>query len=47
MGTTQATFHIPGYTGFIPEANITSKALIHAKADKTRNVFNKLSLVDY
>lgn len=47
MGTTQSTYHIPGYTGFIPEANTASKALIHAKADKTRDVFNKLSLVDY
>ena len=47
MGTTQSTYHIPGYTGFIPEANTAGKALIHAKADKTRDVFNKLSLVDY
>ena len=47
MGTTQATYHIPDYAGFIPEANTASKALVHAKADNTRDCFNKLSLVDY
>ena len=47
MGTTQATNGIPGYTGFIPEANTHSKALIHAKQEKPREVFNKISMVDY
>jgi len=32
MGTTQSTFHIPGYTGFIPEAKTKGIALIHAIA---------------
>ena len=30
LGTTKATFHIPNYTGFIPEAKMFSKALPHA-----------------
>lgn len=47
MGTTQATYYIAGYTGFIPEANTASKALVHAKSDNTRDCFNKLSWVDY
>ena len=38
MGTTQATNHLPGYSGFIPEANTVGNAIAHAQAEKTRNV---------
>jgi hypothetical protein len=27
MGTTQCTFHIPGYTGFIPQAKTAGDAI--------------------
>ena len=38
MGTIQSTFHVPGYTGFIPTAKTAGVALDHALANQTRNI---------
>lgn len=45
MGTTQSTFHVPGYTGFIPEASTKGKTIEHSQAVNPRKI-QKISIVE-
>lgn len=46
-GTTECTNHPPGYTGFIPNTNISfGKALDQAKGDATRDTFIKKNITE-
>lgn len=38
MGTTQCTYHVPGYTGFIPESITKGESIEQAKAVNPRKL---------
>ena len=46
MGTTQNSYHIPGYTGFLPAVKTFSVAYEHGKGINTRDTFLKQNLIE-
>lgn len=44
LGTSQESFHIPGYTGFIPAVVTSSKAVQHGSGEKPKDDFMKTNL---
>ena len=46
MGTTKVTQHIPGYNGFIPNADINDGAVSQSKLDVGRATIIKQNIVE-
>ena len=46
IGTTKTTSHIPGYSGFLPRADVNDKALVQAQGEQSRETFIKQNIVE-
>ena len=46
IGTAKITSHIPGYSGFLPRADVNDHALTHGQGEQTRETFIKQNIVE-
>jgi len=46
IGTTKITSHIPGYSGFLPRADVNDQALTQGQGEQTRETFIKQNIVE-